>query len=285
MRRAISEEHPICASDGLGQDQLASIRMRWAFLDHPVPFGIAHQGGADIAPGNTEAAFQHAVSLGYRYIETDVQTTADGVLVVFHDKVLGPTTGAAGTIADRTWLELTELRVRGEHPIPRFEDMLDRFPHIRFNVEPKTDLAVDALIDLIRHRALQPRICVGSFSDQRIRKIRRALGPELCMSPGPRGVSRALLAAMRGSKRPSPFGALQIPTSAAGLPLTRKRTIERVRELALQVHVWTVNDEATMIALLDNGVDAIMTDNVTLLRNVLDARGDWSKANVADGSG
>ena len=148
--------------------------MKWASLDHPVPFGFAHQGGSDIAPGNTEASFQHAVSLGYQYVETDVQATSDGVLVVFHDDDLEPTTGVKGKVKDRSWIELADLRVGGEHPIPRFEDMVERFPTVRFNVEPKSDEAVDPLIDLIRRSRLEDRVCVGCFSGRRLARFRSA---------------------------------------------------------------------------------------------------------------
>jgi glycerophosphoryl diester phosphodiesterase len=248
--------------------------MQWAFLDHPVPFGFAHQGGSDIAPGNTEASFQHAVSLGYEYLETDVQATSDGVLVVFHDDDLEPTTGVKGKVRDRSWAELADLRVGGEHPIPRFEDMVERFPTVRFNVDPKSDEAVDPLIELIRRAKLEDRICVGSFSTRRLARFRRRLGsPPVCTSPGPWGVIQIVLAALVGRRDiDTPYGALQIPESYFGIPLTKRWLVTRVQRLGLQVHVWTINDEASMNRLLDAGVDAIMTDRVTLLRQVLTER-------------
>ena len=248
--------------------------MESSFLDRPVPFGMAHQGGTDVAPGNTEAAFQHAVSLGYDYIETDVQLTADGVLVTFHDDELAPLTGADGSVADYTWLQLTELRVGGEHPIPRFADIVDRFPGVRFNVEPKSEPSVQGLIDFVNERGLGPRICIGSFSDDKMARIRRGL-PGVCTSPGPKEAVRILLRALLGSSKRSPYAALQIPESYVGIPLTGRWLVSRYQRQGLQVHVWTVNDEASMRRLLDAGVDAIISDEVTLLKQVLTERGAW----------
>lgn len=252
--------------------------MKPPYLDQPVPFGIAHRGGTDVAPGNTEAAFQHAVSLGYRFIETDVQVTTDGVLVVFHDNTVTQQTGADGTIGERSWRQVTELRVKGEHPIPRFVDLLERFPTVYFNVEPKTSDAVQPLVELIKTRNLTSRICIGSFSDERIDQVRAGLGSEACTSPGPRGAAKILARALLGRSSASEHTALQIPPSQFGLPLVNGWLIERYHRQGLQVHVWTIDDEVAMRRLLDDGVDAVMTDEVALLKRVLTERGAWSAA-------
>ncbi len=265
-------DHP-GGNSGPGDRSTSVVTM--AFLDHPVPFAIAHQGGTDVAPGNTEAAFQHAVALGYRYIETDVHATADGVLAVFHDDELGPLTGEEGSVADYTWAELSEFAVAGEHPIPRLDQIVERFPDIRFNVDPKSDGAVEPLIELIEDRDLGDRICVGSFSDARLARIRRAL-PELCSSPGPRGAVLSLFRAVLGIAVGQPYQALQIPTSVVGVPVTGRWLVGRYQRLGLQVHVWTINTEPEMRRLLDNGVDAIITDSVGLAKDVLVDRGQWS---------
>src|SRR5687768_6609825 len=115
---------------------------RFPFLDGP-PLAFAHRGGAGDWPENTMPAFANAVSLGYRHLETDVLLTADGVLVAFHDDTLDRVTDRHGTIADLPWSEVREARVDGREPIPRLEDLLDAWPDVCINIDPKADRSVD----------------------------------------------------------------------------------------------------------------------------------------------
>lgn len=249
--------------------------MSWKVLDTEVPFGFAHQGGTDVAPGNTIAAFDHARSLGYRYFETDVHATADGVLAVYHDEELEAGTGVRAKIGDLSWSELSELRVGGEHPIPSFDEVVTRYPEVRFNVEPKGDTAVELLIEAIRRHDLLDRILVGSFNGGRVRRVRSALGPDLATSPGPTGVLQLYARAALWPRGRSRFAAVQVPHRAWVVDVVPAWLVERLHRLGVQVHVWTINDEAEMVALLDAGVDAVMTDRVETLRRVLEARDAW----------
>lgn len=247
--------------------------MAWTYLDRSQPFGFAHRGGSGPAPENTVAAFAAAFELGYRYLETDVHSTADDVLVAFHDDGLERVAGLPGRIGDHTWETLSEIKLGGEHTIPRLSELLDAFPDARFNIDPKTDDAVDLLIETIAdHRAVD-RVCIGSFSDERIDRVRQALGPRLCTSPGPKGVLKVLGAAKLGRRWSPPYGCLQIPVKGAGLPLDSPKLIKQVQSLGLQVHFWTVNDPDEMNRLLDRGADAIITDEIELLKDVLESRG------------
>jgi glycerophosphoryl diester phosphodiesterase len=249
--------------------------MAWSFLDVDTPFGFAHQGGDEVAPGNTMAAFEHAVSLGFDYIETDVQATADRVLVVFHDDDLARLANVDARIEDLSWEEVSQLRVAEEYPIPRFDEVVERFDDVRFNIDPKTNAAVGPLVAAIVHHELADRVMVGSFSDKRVRSVRSGVGDRLATSPGPLGLAGLLVRALVPSWGSTSYAAVQIPTAFKFVPLTTSFLIRRFHRLGLQVHVWTINTEAEMIDLLDRDVDAIITDRPSVLKRVLRDRGAW----------
>ncbi|HWH35002.1 MAG TPA: glycerophosphodiester phosphodiesterase [Acidimicrobiales bacterium] len=247
----------------------------WPFLDHAGPLAFAHQGGGGEHPENTMAAFDHAVSLGYRYLETDVHATADGVLVAFHDDCLERMTDHAGRIADLPWSVVRQARVGGDHRIPRLEDVLGSWPRTKVNIDPKHDAAVEPLVQLLRRTRSLARVAIGSFSDRRLHRIRRALGPTVCLSLGPLGVAR-----LRGASVGLPTGRLaaacvQVPVTAKGVPVIDARFVEAAHRRGLQVHAWTIDEAPEMVRLLDLGVDGIMTDRPSLLRQVLAERGQW----------
>ncbi len=248
----------------------------WSFLDHPGPLAFAHQGGGAEHPENTMAAFDHAVSLGYRYLETDVHVTADGVLVVFHDDELDRMTDSSGRIEDLPWSMVRQARVAGTHPIPLLEDLLGAWPEVRVNIDPKQDAAVTPLVEVLRRTAATSRVAVGAFSDRRLSRLAHAAGPALCRSLGPLGVARLYAAARGLPTGPLPAACVQVPVSTRGVTVTDARLVAEAHRRGLQVHVWTVDNPVEMRRLLDLGVDGLMTDRPTVLKGVLQASNDWS---------
>lgn len=250
---------------------------RHPFLEHPLPIPFAHRGGAGDAPENTMPAFQQAVDLGYRYLETDVQVTADGVLVAFHDDDLSRTCRRPGRISELPWAEVATARVDGSEPIPLLDDLLGAWPDARLNIDCKTDAAVAALVAALRrHRALD-RVCVGAFDDRRLARLRREVGPGLCTSLGPAGVARLVAASRSANAVARPGGALtaQVPVRQSRVTVVNERFVSTAHALGLQVHVWTIDDPDEMCRLLDLGVDGIMTDRPAVLRDVLRSRDAW----------
>jgi glycerophosphoryl diester phosphodiesterase len=250
--------------------------VRHPYLDHPGPIAFAHRGGAADGLENTVAQFRRAVELGYRYIETDVHATRDGRLVAFHDATLDRVTDGTGRIADLAWDEVRQARVGGREPIALFEELLETFPEVRWNVDVKAEPALRPLLALIERANAWDRVGVGSFSEARVLRAQRLAGPRLATSFGTRGVlglrlsSWGLPAAVRRSAV-----AAQVPEAHSGVPVVDPRFVRAAHARGLQVHVWTINEPERMHRLLDLGVDGIMTDHIDTLRKVMEDRGVW----------
>lgn len=247
----------------------------WPVLDFPGPLAFAHRGGAGDWPENTLPAFAGAVALGYRFVETDVHVTADGVLVAFHDDHLDRVTDRTGAISDLPYAEVSKALVDGREPIPLLEDILGSWPDLRVNIDPKHDGSVDALVDVIERTASIDRVCIGSFSDRRLARLRARLGPRLCTALGPRGVARLKGASWRIPTGRLAAGCAQVPRGAKGVTLVDRAFLDAAHAQGIQVHVWTIDEAEEMDELLDLGVDGIMTDRPSVLKEVLAARGDW----------
>jgi glycerophosphoryl diester phosphodiesterase len=252
---------------------------RFAFLDGPLPLAMAHRGGAIEHLENTMPAFEACVAMGYRFLETDVRATADGVPIIFHDPALERVSDATGRIDQLPWSEVSRARIGGREPILRLEELLGAFPDVRFNLDIKAAGVVAPLVRAIRRMRVADRICLASFSDARIAAARRLLGPGVCTALGPRGVAALRLASYRpraaGLVRIQ-AGCAQVPLQLGGRALVDERFVAAAHARGLQVHVWTVDLPEEANALLDLGVDGIMTDRPAMLREVLEKRGQWA---------
>lgn len=239
------------------------------------PLAFAHRGGASIHPENTARAFEHAVSLGYTHLETDVHVTADGVAVAFHDHSLDRLTDRTGEIGEKKWAEVSMARLAGGHPICRLDELLASFPETYFNLDPKHDSAVNPLVDVLERAGAAQRVCVSSFSARRTRRVKRKVGDLLCTGAGPAEVAGALA---RGWRLPT-FGqradVLQVPVEYGRIKVVTKSFIETAHRGGQHVHVWTIDKPDEMERLLDLGVDGIMTDEPEVLRDVYRKRGHW----------
>jgi glycerophosphoryl diester phosphodiesterase len=244
---------------------------------------FAHRGGAyhpEIEGlENTMAAFRHAVALGYQNLETDVHVTRDGVLLAFHDTVLDRVTDRVGAISATSYEEVQQALIGGRERVPTLAALFDAFPDARFNIDLKSDGAVTALAAFLDERAAWDRVVVGSFSIRRMRAFRRLTRGRVATSAHPLEVaayvvvpSARLLRRLVGRPR-----ALQVPHRRGRLVVASPGLVRRAHANGLVVHVWTIDDPAEMHALLDRGVDGLMTDRTDILRDVLRSRGLWEE--------
>ena len=245
------------------------------FLDHPGPIPFAHRGGAGMFPENTLPAFQNAVDMGYTYLETDVHLSKDGEVFAFHDDSLDRVTGHVGKISDFTSKEISQIKIDGFAKIPTLSELLESFPEVKINIDPKADSVVVPLINLLKFTNSVSRVCVGSFSDKRIKQIRKTLGSELCVSAGPKSVIKFLAERFRFPSSKPNYHCLQVPQRSGPVKIVTRDFVKEAHSRGLQVHVWTVDDKKEMNNLLDIGVDGLMTDEPLVLKNVLLERDDW----------
>jgi glycerophosphoryl diester phosphodiesterase len=255
----------------------------FAYFDAPF-LALAHRGGAEYGPNqhreNTAHAFGQAVALGYTYLETDVHATADGVLLAFHDNKLDRVTDRQGLIAALPYAQIREARIGGHDPIPTLAELLVAFPQARFNIDAKSESAVELLADTIAEHEAYDRVCVSSFGIKRLHRLRRRLGDRVPSAASMAGVAWTRFAPWLTAALNTAGVALQMPIHhrirGRDILVLTEALVTAAHRAGKQVHIWTVDDSESMEKLIDAGVDGIFTDRIDTLKAVLQHRSLWS---------
>lgn len=258
---------------------------RCPFLSHEHPIRFAHRGSAILWPENTMTAFQGAVDLGYRYIETDVHVTRDHIIVIFHDDHLERVTDGAGLVKDWNWENLRKLDAAyhfnpdDDFPlrekgivIPSLEEVMTTFPDIMLNIDLKQPGIEQMVADFIHRYNFEERVLIASFHDKRIRRFRKLTGNLVATSSGVRETLALWMRSRFKQRLQVPPNALQVPLRRGGITVVDHKLVNAAHAGGMQVHIWTINDPEEMHRLLDLGVDGIITDRPDLLNNVLAER-------------
>lgn len=237
---------------------------------HHSPLAFVHRGG-DPARENTMAAFEDAVAMGYRYLEIDVRTSSDGVLVVFHDEALDRITDGTGPLSEKTWQELAALRLLSSgEPLLRFDELLTRWDDVHLNVDLKDGASVEEFARLVEAHGAHDRVLAASFNDARRHRVRRALSRRVATSGGWAVTAMIVLLGPLGlmqrlGRRSTEIDCVQVPISQGRIRVVTPGFVRRCHRAGLQVHVWVVDEPAEMRRLLDMGVDGLMTDDAAAL--------------------
>lgn len=234
---------------------------------------IAHRGASAYAPENTLPAFELAVRQGSDMVEFDVQRSADGVLVVFHDETTERWDGRKRLMSHYTYRELQKIDIGGAR-IPALAEVceLARTHGLRMNVELKqTGIAAD-VAKVLREQRAEELTLISSFETTALQEAAIAC-PHI-----PRGYlmgSNTLNPQVR-FRESWPFRALRQMQAQAWHPAYEiplaLQVIPRVQRAGYMVNVWTVNKPAIMQRLIDLRVDGIITDSPDILRGLLKAR-------------
>jgi glycerophosphoryl diester phosphodiesterase len=253
----------------------------FAYFDNGgLPLAFAHRGGAVTDSHlfeNTMAAFEKAVELGYRYIETDVNATSDGVLVAFHDATLHRTTDGSGTISELPYDEVAKARIGGTEPIARLDEVLTSWPELRLNIDAKSPSSVPLLAAAVQAHKAWDRVCIASFSTLSLHRVRELLTPRVATSFSPAGSATLRLLPGRWARSLLLRNGVvaQVPVRNHGIEVPTPAFIDRAHELGKHVHVWTIDEADEIARLLDLGVDGLFTDRIDILREVYLERGVW----------
>jgi glycerophosphoryl diester phosphodiesterase len=245
---------------------LSAVALARQFVEHRSADVTAHRAGSKRAAENSVAALRLAMAAGADYVEIDVQQTADGHVVLMHDRDLRRMTGDARDVNDVTLADLKTLRLRGpdggrEEPIPTLAEFLAACDeHIRLNVELKdygrTPGLAMAVLKALDEYGFCERAGVSCFQLAPLVEIRRE---------DPRVPVGMILTAAQGDLTRLPVDFLSINQRLARTDLVR-----RAHQRGMEVHVWTVNDRETAIALLDLGCDNLITSDPAAMREVVD---------------
>lgn len=271
VQRVLSRGATSCPHTG----SMRADEPRSAFLAAPLPLLLAHRGGAAYPPSrgieNTMRAFRTAVDLGSTYLETDVHASRDGVAVATHDTRLLRLCGVPASVGDLDWTALSRLRVGGREPLPQLTELLAELPQARVNIDIKSDDAVLPTLRAVTEAGAQQRVCLATFSDRRMRRIRALCGPDIATACSRVEVAMLMVGALAELRRRNGAVVAQVPVRTRGIPVLTAALIRRAHSLGMQVHVWTIDDPGTARALLARGVDGLISDRPDLLLPVVAA--------------
>ena len=236
-------------------------------------FGFVHRGGDEVETENTIEAFKYSSDLGFVFIETDVQATKDGHVVIFHDASLKRMAGVNKSINELTLKEINEINLLSGGKIPLLSEALETFPDLRFNIDIKTEDALEETIQIIKKMNFLDKTCLASFSSSRLKRIKNLAGPEACISSGQMDIFKMMCQSIGIELQATMSQCAQIPVKQWGVPVLTKRFIETAKKQNKFVHVWTIDDIDQMFELIEFGVDGLMTDKPSVLKEAMLKKG------------
>lgn len=222
---------------------------------------------------NTIAAFSSAVELGAAYIETDAHATRDGVAVLVHDPTFVDGFGRTHRVSEITFEEMRTLLLPCGSAIPSLSEALLRFSETRFNLDVKDAAAVDPVARAITETESFNRVLVTSFASSRKLGVQQQV-PGVFAGAGRSEVVKVLTRALLGrdaalETMSRSVQAVQLPGNALGKRILSHQVVSRIQRAGIEVHIWTVNEEAEMRFWLERGVDGLVTDQASLALRVV----------------
>lgn len=257
------------------------------------PYNIAHRGGPALAPEETLAAFSKAKEVGADMFEYDVHMTKDGHLIASHDPSVDRVTNGSGLINEMTLAQIKELDAGDKFvdcegnrpyqgqgiPLATVEEIFQAFPKQRAVIELKDtnhpvlyEAMVQEMWRIVQKHQMEDKVIVASFDHAINRRFKEISHGQVAIGAGESEATHYIVKMILrlNALAITDSQALQLPLNKKGINLTQRQIVKGARRQGLDVYYWTVNDTATMRALIRKGVDGIMSDNPALLQQVMD---------------
>jgi glycerophosphoryl diester phosphodiesterase len=255
------------------------------------PLILAHQGGEGEYPSNSMLAFTKAHEAGADALDTDLQITEDGVLVLFHDDTLDARTNGTGPVSSQTYAQLRTLDFaynwspdggatfpyRGKGiTVATAAELFTAFPHDRLSIEIKPESAPVArqFCGLVKQFHAENRVLVSSFAQTQMDAFRAAC-PGVATSATQAEVLQfyQLEQASKLQGYCPPYSSLQVPPEENGIEILTPGFVAAAHSLHLKVFAWTINTPEQAQPLIDLGIDGIITSYPKRLADWIDGGG------------
>jgi glycerophosphoryl diester phosphodiesterase len=239
--------------------------------DRPLVRVTAHRGHARAAPENTLSAMRKAIESGADYAEMDVQLTADGKVVLLHDRDFKRVAGVSRRLDELSYDEVRLLDVgswfdpafSGER-VPTLAEVIELCRgKIRSNIELKffgpDRRLVPEVVDVVRKQNFESDCLVTSLSYDALVEVKQH---------DPRLRRGLIVAHALGN-----ISRLEVDALSVRAEFLTDELLRSAHRDGKEVHVWTVNDARQMFRLMKRGVDNIITSDPDL---AIQVRNEWA---------
>ncbi|MHA2209046.1 MAG: glycerophosphodiester phosphodiesterase [Candidatus Thorarchaeota archaeon] len=230
---------------------------------------MGHRGSPKAAPENTLKSFRKAMKAGADMVEVDVRRTADGYIVCMHDPDVSSTTNGVGRVEELALEEIKSLDAGEGQEVPLLDDVFDLVQgKMGINIDVKSDGIEKPIVDLIVERGMLDSAIISSFfllSVEIVKELNKEVQTGALFQLGMQDTVKQTLT----------VGADAIHPVLSDVTLD---LVELAHREGLKVNVWGVEDEASMLQMLELGVNGIITDFPEIAVRIVD---DWIRENAA----
>lgn len=223
---------------------------------------IGHRGASGHSLENSISSFNRAIEMKVDYIELDIQETADGRFIVFHDYYLERCTGAIGNVRDYSFGHIREnIKLNNDEVIPSLEEICSfaKDNHAKLIIELKTDNAAKKVSAIVERFLEKTNFIIGSFFHEQLVDLKQQFND----------TQTCAMFECYPIEVEEYIKKLEVNFAAVGFESTNQSLVERIQSVGVKVFTWTVNEVRDLKTAHDMNVNGIITNYPDRLKQVL----------------